>query len=94
MNAALFLLAFGSPAAFLALMLGLKETRERPVLKALSLGLCAGIAFYGMRCDATTDIYRHMALLSAYDTTFSVASTLVTTVACSYGTRGAGPSKR
>lgn len=70
MNAALFLLAFGSPAAFLALMLGLKETRERPVLKALSLGLCAGIAFYGMRCDATTDIYRHMALLSAYDTTF------------------------
>lgn len=70
MNAVLFPLAFISPAVFLACMLGLKETRERPVLKALALGLCAGIAFYGMRCDATTDIYRHIALLPAYDTTF------------------------
>lgn len=70
MNALLFPLAFVSPAVFLAFMLGLKESKERPVLKALSLGLCAGIAFYGMRCDATTDIYRHIALLPAYDTTF------------------------
>lgn len=70
MNAFLFPLAFVSPAVFLAFMLGLKENKERPVLKALALGLCAGIAFYGMRCDATTDIYRHIALLPAYDTTF------------------------
>lgn len=70
MNALLFPLAFVSPAVFLAFMLGLKENKERPVLKALALGLCAGIAFYGMRCDVTTDIYRHIALLPAYDTTF------------------------
>lgn len=70
MNAVLFPLALISPAAFLAFMLGLKEARERPILKALALGLCAGIAFYGMRCDPTTDIYRHIALLSVYDTTF------------------------
>lgn len=70
MNALLFPLAFVSPAVFLSFMLGLKESKERPVLKALSLGLCAGIAFYGMRCDSTTDIYRHIALLPAYDTTF------------------------
>ena len=70
MNALLFPLAFVSPAVFLAFLLGLKENNERPVFKALALGLCAGIAFYGMRCDETTDIYRHIALLSAYDTTF------------------------
>lgn len=70
MNALLFPLAFISPAVFLAFMLGLKESKERPVLKALALGLCAGIAFYGMRCDDTTDIYRHIALLPAYNTTF------------------------
>ncbi|MDO4841097.1 MAG: EpsG family protein [Phoenicibacter congonensis] len=70
MNAFLFPLAFVSPALFLSALLGLKESREHPVLKSLALGLCAAVAFYGMRCDSSTDIYRHIALLPAYNTSF------------------------
>lgn len=70
MNAILFPVALISPVLFFALMLGLKEAKEHPVLKALALGLCAAIAIYGMRCNSATDIYRHIALLPVYNTSF------------------------
>lgn len=70
MTAALFPLAFISPFICFLMLVGIKEKREHPVFKAIAIGLCAGVAFYGMRCDATTDIARHIALLPLYQTSF------------------------
>ncbi len=60
------LLAFTSPITAIFLLLLIKDEQSGAFLRAISIALAFAILFYGMTCDAQTDLFRHIENLPNY----------------------------